>query len=130
MTKCAACIEWEAKGGTVLQCNTCGQPADEERAALCWECHQPMTGKFRTVCEACVQKVTDFLDDDQWPPSPPPNDALRELMRTTAPWVKDNCVQPKPPLTEREHLHANNIARALNNLNDHEKRLGASRWHP
>jgi hypothetical protein len=78
-----------------------------------------MTGKFRTVCEACVQKVTDFLDDDQWPPSPPPNDALRELMRTAYPWP-NTSQQPKPvkpQLSEKQEREGQGIARAVQNLN-------------
>jgi hypothetical protein len=112
MTKCAACIEWEAKGGTVLQCNTCGQPAvvaDENK----------LPDYYEWLAEVMVNPPT-------------PNDALRELLRTAYPWP-NTSQQPKPvkpQLSEKQEREGQGIARAVQNLNDHEKRLGASRWHP
>jgi hypothetical protein len=103
MTKCAACIEWEAKGGTVLQCNTCG-PVAVAAEETAYE-------KFVRICEN----------------PPPPNDALRGLMRTAYPWP-NTSQQPKPvkpQLSEKQEREGQGIARAVKAMTDNSAIIGS-----
>jgi hypothetical protein len=104
MTKCSACIEWEAKGGTVLHCNTCA-------------IHQP---------PAMLPDYYEWLAGVLVNP-PPPNDALRELLRTAYPWP-NTSQQPKPvkpQLSEKQEREGQGIARAVKAMTDNSAIIGS-----